>query len=126
MTGSRCLVTGAAGFLGTELCRHLAADGHEITVLVRSKDAMPAEAPACRIVVGDILNRESVAAAVQDQDVVFHLAAIISYSPKDREKMFRVNVMGSVIVAQECLRQSEFDEICNSLYESSPFSDSML
>ncbi|KMS94184.1 hypothetical protein BVRB_023960, partial [Beta vulgaris subsp. vulgaris] len=100
-----CLVTGAAGFLGTALCRRLTDDGHELVVLVRCQDSLPDGFPSARVVIGDVLTAESVDSAVSGVDVVFHLAAIIAYEPAMRDPMFKVNVEGSLIVARACLKQ---------------------
>lgn len=42
-TPQRVLVAGASGFIGTELCRQLRADGHEVIRLVRAEPTAPDE-----------------------------------------------------------------------------------
>jgi UDP-glucose 4-epimerase len=81
--GSRCLVTGGAGTIGSTAVDQLAAAGAgEIIVLdnfVRGRRRNLAQAltsDAVRIVAGDIRDRALVAELMRGTDVVFHLAAI--------------------------------------------------
>ncbi len=72
----RALVTGATGFIGRHLCRALTAAGDDVVALVRKtsrRDGVEARGFA----VGDVTDPASLAAAVADVDVVFHLAAML-------------------------------------------------
>ena len=77
------LITGGAGFLGINLARHLLAKGYA----VRSFDIAPFDYPERSVVecvTGDIRNREAVAVAMKDVDVVVHTAAALPlYSEED-------------------------------------------
>lgn len=69
------LVTGGDGFVGSNLCRELADDGHDLTVLSRSPD--PSVLPdGTETVAGDVTEYESIADAFAGQDVVVHLVAL--------------------------------------------------
>jgi nucleoside-diphosphate-sugar epimerase len=69
------LVTGATGFLGANLVRRLLSGGARVRVLARSPEkAKPLLDQGARIVVGDITDTVAVAAAVEDVEVVYHLA----------------------------------------------------
>ena len=78
--GSRILVTGGAGFIGSHLVDHLVGEGHAVTVLDdfssgnRGNLAEAQSAGDVRIVAGSILEPETVADAIEDCDLVFHLA----------------------------------------------------
>lgn len=81
--GSRCLVTGGAGTIGSTVVDQLvAADAAEVVVLdnfVRGRRANLAAAERSgrvRVVEGDILDRELVRSLADGIDVLFHLAAI--------------------------------------------------
>jgi dihydroflavonol-4-reductase len=52
---SRYLVSGATGFLGRHLARHLLAEGHEVVALCRAPDAELAAAGAIEVL-GDVLD----------------------------------------------------------------------
>ena len=79
MEGKRCLVTGAAGFIGSHLCRRLASQGAEVHALVR-----PGSGPerivgiADRITIHrvDMVDRDTMEACLKsvEPDLVFHLA----------------------------------------------------
>src|SRR3954452_8159620 len=76
----RILVTGGAGFIGSHLSHHLLAQGHAVTVLddfstgtlERLERAGPND--RLRVIEGSILNPDVVAAAVQNCEMVYHLA----------------------------------------------------
>jgi UDP-glucuronate 4-epimerase len=82
----RCLVTGAAGFIGSHLVDYLLATGHEVVGLDCFTDYYPrwmkernlapaARQPGFRLVEGDLRDMDLVA-LVRGTDVVFHLAAM--------------------------------------------------
>lgn len=77
----RCLVTGAAGFIGSALADRLLSDGHEVVGLDDFSTGQPEflEAarrnPAFSLVRGDVLDTAAVAQALGGCDTVFHLAA---------------------------------------------------
>jgi UDP-glucose 4-epimerase len=80
----RTLVTGGAGFIGSNLVDALLARGDEVTVLDdlstgRRENLEPGLAAGATLVEGDIRGREAVEAVARDcePEVVFHLAAQI-------------------------------------------------
>ena len=74
----RVLVTGATGFTGGHLARALAARGDTVSALVRTEG--PAAAAFAQagvtLVIGDLRDRQALAAATGGVDVVYHIAAI--------------------------------------------------
>ncbi|HHG84282.1 MAG TPA: SDR family NAD(P)-dependent oxidoreductase, partial [Bacteroidetes bacterium] len=79
---TRILITGAAGYIGSELCRHLLAIGYEVIGLDNLKfggnslvELMPMS--AFSFVKGDVRDAELVANILKDVDGVIHLAAIV-------------------------------------------------
>lgn len=95
------LVTGANGFVGSNLCELLSGRGYHVKAFMRpgSKDENLKNAGA-EIVHGQISELPSFAAAITDVDVVFHVAGMV----RERKKgdFQRVNVDAAKVVAQAC------------------------
>ncbi|MDX6349112.1 MAG: hypothetical protein QOF84_3902 [Streptomyces sp.] len=68
----RYLVTGATGFIGRRMLRHLTDGGHDVTALVRAGPALP----GVRTAYGDLATGAGLLAAVQGADRVIHLAGV--------------------------------------------------
>jgi len=92
----KTLVTGAAGFIGSNVVRSLLEDGHDVRALhlphdnVRNLRGLDVERLA-----GDVTDRDQMRAAVRGCEVVFHLAAVYALWTKDPDIMHRVNVGGT-------------------------------
>ena len=97
------LVTGAAGFIGSELVARLLADGHRIRALVRKQtSATRLQALGAEVVLGDVRDGSSVARAAAGQELVYHLAKAPSHS---RPALLRaVNTQGTANVAHAAAR----------------------
>ncbi|MGB9734519.1 MAG: NAD-dependent epimerase/dehydratase family protein [Conexivisphaera sp.] len=98
---ARILITGGAGFIGSNLARALISLGHE----VRTLDVRESDAPGH--VVADVTDLQSVRAACRGVDYVFHLAAVTS-PPEFADPLgegYRVNVMGTYNVLAAALSE---------------------
>ena len=89
----RILVTGASGFIGAQVCAHLAYGGATVSAFCRSEP--PAEARAADWIVGDVTDEQAVRRAVAECDAVVHTAALYSYARADWRQMEAVNVRGT-------------------------------
>ena len=97
----KCLVTGAAGFIGDALVNGLARDGHKIKALVHETQPKYCEKKA-EYINGDITDVDFIRLLVKDVDVVFHCAAYVKdYGPKDI--FYKVNVEGTKILVEAWL-----------------------
>jgi NAD dependent epimerase/dehydratase len=112
-TGRRALVTGAGGFIGSQLTESLVRGGARVRAFVRYNsrgDAgllqqLPKEiTDELEIVAGDLRDTAAVEGAVAGVDVVYHLGAIISipYSYKHPMETAETNFMGTLNVLLAC------------------------
>ena len=86
----RVLLIGATGFLGRNILSRLAAEDLEVVAMVRSEADLGV--PTRR---GDILDLESLKAAMADVDVVIHGAGKVSHDPDDAQQLFQLHVVGT-------------------------------
>jgi len=75
----RALVTGATGFIGSHLVRKLVERGDEVRCLSReSSNITRLNNVRCEIVHGDLKDKDSLRRALEQIDVVYHAAAVMS------------------------------------------------
>jgi UDP-glucose 4-epimerase len=103
------LITGGAGFIGSNLAKELLEKGHTVRVLdnlLSGYAANLAPYPEVEFVNGDVRNTEAVDAAVDGCEVVFHLAASvgnkrsIDFPVDDAE----INVIGTLRILDAARR----------------------
>lgn len=113
--GCRCLVTGAAGFIGSHLAERLARAGARVRALVHYR-SQPGHGgidsidrgvrDSIEVLAGDVTDSACVDHAVAGCDVVFHLAAIVSIpaSYEVPDLVHAVNAGGTLNVLNACRR----------------------
>ena len=90
------LVTGGTGFVGANLVRELIGDGHRVRVLARKGgDRRALEGCSVDIAEGDLLDVDSVRAAVAGARRVYHVAADYRLWAPDPRALYRANVDGT-------------------------------
>lgn len=108
--GTKVLVTGAGGFIGSHLAQRLVQEGAVTTAMVhynalgtRGWLEGASAANDMRVVAGDICDRDSLRHAMRGADVVFHLAALIGipYSYQAPASYVHTNIEGTLNVLQE-------------------------
>ena len=102
----KILVTGGAGFVGTNLIKRLLKDGHEVQSLDNYSTGLKSnEVDGCRYWSGDIQN---VWTMDNDFDVVFHMAAIARIQPsfEKPEDYIETNFNGTYEVVKFCTKHN--------------------
>ncbi len=97
------LVTGGAGFIGSHLVEALTALGAKVSVLDNLSSGTKANLPtAATLFEGSVLDPKIVEKAVRGQEVIFHLAALVSVpqSVADPLAYHEVNGTGTVNVLE--------------------------
>jgi len=108
-SGTSCLVTGAAGFIGSHLVEELVRRGARVRAFVHygsDRDVgnlafLPPEILRnVEVVSGDILDVETVSQVCAGVDLVFHLAALVGipYSYRSPRDVVETNVIGTLNV----------------------------
>jgi nucleoside-diphosphate-sugar epimerase len=83
----RLLVSGASGFIGSHVARHLAAVGHEVLAVGRDRARLaPAQRAGCRILTLDLAG-DDLTDAARGQSAIIHCAA--RASPWGRPEQFQ-------------------------------------
>ena len=107
----RCVVTGADGFLGANLCRELISQGHEVTgtsLNRRNGTSLDALGVRSRTEYGDVTDPAFVERVISSSEAewVFHLAAvsIVRVAQASPAMALHTNIMGTVNVLDACER----------------------
>jgi len=112
----RVLITGASGFIGQHLCRHLVRIGHEVTAVSSNRafvrDEMPSDADLARCrwsYVEDYRPAQGLTPELfRDIEVVMHLGAkahVLEDQGGDRDSVYRTaNVDSTISIARQSIR----------------------
>ena len=106
------LVTGAAGFLGSNVARQLIARGDTVRAFVLPNDPaiqyIPEEA---EVVKGDLCDIDSIERFLSVPDgystIVIHCASMVSVNPEYSQRLMDVNVGGTQNLIDKCLEHRE-------------------
>ncbi|NRS90186.1 UDP-N-acetylglucosamine 4-epimerase [Flavobacterium sp. 7E] len=117
-TNNKILITGGAGFIGSNLCEYFLSKGHEVTCLDnfatghKHNLANCIDNPKFTLIEGDIRNAADCEKAVKDKDFVFHQAALgsVPRSINDPITTNDVNVSGflTMLVASRDAKVKRF------------------
>lgn len=91
--GSKVFITGATGFIGSNLVKKLIMGENQIYALTRSSDTVLDN--KINIVRGDLNDFKSYSRTLESCEQLFHCAAYISFSKRDFVKAHHVNVEGT-------------------------------
>ena len=106
----KILVTGGTGLVGSTLIHLLLEKGYtQIKALVREnsdKSLLGSKVNQIEWIKGDLLDTYSLEEAMEDTDVVFHCAALVSFVPKDAKKIMEMNLQGTANLVNVALFQN--------------------
>ena len=88
------LLTGATGYLGSQIAAELAKRGMRFRVLLRSRARLPFDpaAAGCEVVEGDLRDAETIRRALERVSQVIHTAALVKMWVPDSREFRRVNL----------------------------------
>jgi dihydroflavonol-4-reductase len=113
-------VTGATGFLGAHLVCALLQKGYSIKALKRPQSAMSEfdfisglyfgqerelGVKNLEWVIGDINDYDSLEENIETGQLVYHCAALVSFSQADKALLFKTNVKGTENIVNACLEK---------------------
>lgn len=105
-TDEMILVTGATGFLGAELIHQLTAQNWKVRALKRSSSKIPdllKDNGSIEWFVADINEPEDLEDIFEGITQVYHCAAFISFDPKDKAKLLKINIEGTSNIVNLCI-----------------------
>ncbi len=88
------LITGGSGLLGSELIIQLLDRGEKVIALYHKRPIL-IQHPLLQHIQGSILDIPFLEKAMDGIDKVYHCAALVSFDPRDDEKLFKINVEGT-------------------------------
>ena len=102
------LITGGTGFIGIPLVKKLHELGHELKLLIReNSNTTPfKELNNIDYIIGDIQDIISLEKAVNNVDIIYHLAAYTAIWAKDKSIYYDVNVKGTENIANVALENN--------------------
>ena len=102
--GACIFITGGTGLVGSHLIAELIKQGRHVRALYRSNIPDIRGKEKVEWVKGDILDIISLEEAMQNVEQVYHCAAIVSFDPKQKHKMFATNIGGTANVVNTSIK----------------------
>lgn len=91
----KIFITGATGYIGSELVKELLKQGHHIHALYRNERKIILKDKNLHYFKGEITDSASLENAMQGCSVVFHLAAYAKVWAKDSRIFYKINTYGT-------------------------------
>lgn len=96
-------VTGATGLVGSHLIQQLIEEGKTVRAIYRNEIPKFQNAEKVNWVKGDILDVMVLDEAMEGVEQVYHCAAVVSFSPKRKQELFKTNIEGTANVVNAAL-----------------------
>ena len=112
----KVFLTGATGFVGAHVAKHLAAQGAQLRLLTRStSNTANLEGLNAEVIVGDLLQPEALRSSINGCDALMHVAADYRLWARDPKTMYAANVDGT----RALLRIAQEEGVKRTVYTSS-------
>ncbi len=98
----KILVTGAAGLLGSELVKQLLEKGYTVIAIYNSTPIKLSH-ENLDIQQCDILDMSALEEIMEGISHVYHCAAVVSFEPKDKAHLFKINIEGTENIVNACI-----------------------
>ncbi|WP_370806200.1 NAD-dependent epimerase/dehydratase family protein [Eubacterium ventriosum] len=100
---SNILVTGGSGFIGSQLCKELIKQKHNVTIY----DLVEPDFE-CKHIVGCITEEKKLSDAMKNMDIVIHLAALVGVVKciKEEDLLVKYNYEGIDILVNACTQNN--------------------
>ncbi|MBN1181782.1 MAG: NAD-dependent epimerase/dehydratase family protein [Bacteroidales bacterium] len=121
----KTFVTGGTGLLGSHLLYELVQKGFAVKALKRNSSDVNQVINTFSYYTenardlfkqiewleGDTMDYENLLLSMENVDKVYHLAAIVSFNKRDRQKMFDNNIQGTANIVNACL-ELDIEKLC--------------
>ncbi len=97
------LVTGGAGLVGNELIAQLLQAGKQVRAIYNKTKLADFQHENLQQMQCDILDVIGLEEAMKDVEQVYHCAAIITFNPRRKQEMFKINIEGTANVVNAAL-----------------------
>lgn len=97
------LVTGGSGLVGNELITQLLAAGKQVRAIYNKTPLANFAAPGLQQIQCDILDVVQLEEAMKDIEQVYHCAAVVTFNPRRKQQMFKINIEGTANVVNAAL-----------------------
>lgn len=97
------LVTGGSGLLGSELIAQLLSKGENVTAIYNKTPLANFHSTSLKQFHCNILDTAGLQEIMEGADQVYHCAAIVSYDPRMRKELFKINIEGTANIVNAAL-----------------------
>jgi len=106
---NKVFITGGTGFLGAYIIKELIGEGYKVRA-IRRTNKIPFFIPVSFLdkidwIQGDILDINSLEEGMDGVDAVIHAAAKVSFLPKERKEMYKINIEGTANVVNMAMEK---------------------
>jgi len=125
MTDKKILVTGGTGLVGSHLLYELVSKGSSVRAMIRNKaniekvrkvfayytNSFNELIEKIEWIEGDVLDMVSLEEAFENISIVYHCAAVVSFTNKNKSELLKTNIEGTENIVNLCLDKN-IEKLC--------------